>query len=218
MKRSILGLLVAFCALLSLGSFQSSKTAKNHDDLIEQMIDGTQVQDSALKKQNYTLSGKNDEYLLKLYNEKYIEYEMNVLELNKRAFNWQHASSIIIFIISVLITLFGLIFSAIHFLITTKNISLSSASQQDMTKMITNTSSANTVTGTNDLVDQLDSSVKNKDEADKKVKDTGSGVTSIEVSATGIKMSSSILGVIILIISLLFFFMYVKFVYPINKI
>ena len=43
-------------------------------------------------------------------------------------------------------------------------------------------------------------------------------VTEISASAKGIKVSSSVLGVIILIISLMFFYLYLVYVYPINEI
>ncbi len=40
----------------------------------------------------------------------------------------------------------------------------------------------------------------------------------IEASLTGIKVSSSVLGVIILVISLLFFYLYLVYVYPITEV
>ena len=43
-------------------------------------------------------------------------------------------------------------------------------------------------------------------------------VTTAEVSPTGLKFSSSVLGVIILFISLLFFYLYLMYVYPISEI
>jgi len=43
-------------------------------------------------------------------------------------------------------------------------------------------------------------------------------VTELSASATGVKISSSILGVIVLIISLLFFYLYLVYVYPITEI
>ncbi len=43
-------------------------------------------------------------------------------------------------------------------------------------------------------------------------------VTELNASATGVKISSTVLGVIILIISLLFFYLYLVYVYPITEI
>ncbi|NQU53638.1 MAG: hypothetical protein HQ522_13975 [Bacteroidetes bacterium] len=43
-------------------------------------------------------------------------------------------------------------------------------------------------------------------------------VTELSASSTGIKVSSSVLGVIILIISLIFFYLYLVYVYPISEI
>lgn len=42
--------------------------------------------------------------------------------------------------------------------------------------------------------------------------------TEISASTSGLKVSSSVLGVIILVISLLFFYLYLVYVYPINEI
>jgi hypothetical protein len=46
----------------------------------------------------------------------------------------------------------------------------------------------------------------------------GSGVTEIDLSATSVKVSSPVLGVIILVISLAFFYLYLVYVYPITEI
>lgn len=42
--------------------------------------------------------------------------------------------------------------------------------------------------------------------------------SSIEASTTGIKVSSPVLGVIILVISLMFFYLYLQYVYPIEEL
>ena len=44
------------------------------------------------------------------------------------------------------------------------------------------------------------------------------GITEIEASLKGIRVSSPVLGVIILIISFLFFYLYLVHVYPISEI
>lgn len=46
----------------------------------------------------------------------------------------------------------------------------------------------------------------------------GGEVTEIIASVKGIKVSSPILGVVILVISLLFFYLYLVFVYPVNEV
>jgi len=51
-----------------------------------------------------------------------------------------------------------------------------------------------------------------------KAKEDSSSETTIEASATGIKVSSPVLGVIILVISLMFFYLYLVYVYPIEEI
>ena len=52
-----------------------------------------------------------------------------------------------------------------------------------------------------------------------KLTDPGQALaTNLEANMQGIKISSPVLGVIILIISMLFFYLYLKFVYPITEI
>lgn len=49
-------------------------------------------------------------------------------------------------------------------------------------------------------------------------KEGNRGVSTLEASTSGIKVSSPVLGVIILVISLLFFYLYLQYVYPIEEI
>lgn len=44
------------------------------------------------------------------------------------------------------------------------------------------------------------------------------GVTEFEASTSGIKVTSSVLGIIVLVISLAFFYLYLVYVYPISEI
>jgi len=46
---------------------------------------------------------------------------------------------------------------------------------------------------------------------------TNQALTEFEASASGIKVSSPVLGVIILVISLAFFYLYLVYVYPIQE-
>lgn len=53
----------------------------------------------------------------------------------------------------------------------------------------------------------------------KKTDRTGeTAASTLEASASGIKVSSPVLGVVILVISLLFFYLYLQYVYPIEEI
>jgi hypothetical protein len=54
--------------------------------------------------------------------------------------------------------------------------------------------------------------------ADEGSVDVDAAVTEFEASASGIKVSSSVLGIIILVISLVFFYLYLVYVYPISEI
>jgi hypothetical protein len=46
----------------------------------------------------------------------------------------------------------------------------------------------------------------------------GDMATNLELSANGIKVSSSVLGVIVLLISMAFFYLYARYVYPIQEV
>lgn len=54
--------------------------------------------------------------------------------------------------------------------------------------------------------------------ADGKEKAAEPMATDMEISTTGIKVTSSVLGVIVLLISMAFFFLYARYVYPIQEV
>jgi hypothetical protein len=48
--------------------------------------------------------------------------------------------------------------------------------------------------------------------------DPSNGINTIEVNTSGVKITSSVIGLIILTLSIVFFFLYLKFVYPIIEL
>lgn len=58
----------------------------------------------------------------------------------------------------------------------------------------------------------------NKGHANKANPDDPIEASTIEVSTSGVKITSSVIGLIILVLSIVFFFLYLKFVYPINEL
>jgi predicted PurR-regulated permease PerM len=101
-------------------------------------------------------------------------YKTNLEHLN-RSYKWQFYSSILIFIIVLIIVFFGLYFAW----------------------------------------KQFENSTLKKHNKDKKNKEKE--LTHLKFSLKGFKISSSVLGVIILGMSIIFFYLYLVFVYPISQ-
>ena len=109
------------------------------------------------------------------------------MEHRRRSFNWNLLSSQITFWVVILLVFSGIAFAGIQFYISLKERSGKQTGLQS--QKIT---------------------VENKDTF-------GEFNTQLEASAKGIKISSPVLGVIILVISLLFFYLYLAYVYPIQE-
>jgi hypothetical protein len=138
-------------------------------------------------------------------NAAYFDYYRNSYKHRDAVYAWQHTSTIIIFIVVILVVLIGLVFSGIHFYLSVRK-----SKKHD------------------ELVDQLLlAQIRNGEKKPDQIPGVQSGAaqnnqekevpTSFEISASGIKMTSSILGVIILGLSLAFFYLYLQSVYPVNK-
>lgn len=109
------------------------------------------------------------------------------MEHRKKSFNWNLLSSKITFWVVIVLVFSGIAFAGIQFYISLKERSRKAGDLQS--QKIT---------------------VENKDAY-------GEFNTQLEASAKGIKISSPVLGVIILVISLLFFYLYLAYVYPIQE-
>lgn len=121
----------------------------------------------------------------------YYAYKTEAFQHRQRVFEWQLLSSTVIFVVVIFLVLVGLYFSWLQF-------------KADMAKG------------------------EGKESADQKADDKSpqkpapatpnQPVSTIEASTTGIKVSSPVLGVIILVISLAFFYLYLQYVYPIEEL
>jgi hypothetical protein len=105
----------------------------------------------------------------------YYNYRKSGLQHRQRVFEWQHRSSIVIFVVVVLLVAAGIYFAAIQFHRDFRRTTLEGRSE-------------------------------------------GATPTEFEASLQGVKVSSSVLGVIILVISLAFFYLYLAFVYPVHEV
>src|SRR5262245_44563462 len=118
--------------------------------------------------------------------QRYYDYRHNGYEFRSRVFEWQLMSSRVIFVIVVLLVLAGIYFAAVQF-----HVALAAARRP-----------APPVPATDD---------KNAAGAPQL-----SLATQLEISAKGVVVNSSVLGVIVLALSLAFFYLYLVYVYPIR--
>jgi hypothetical protein len=109
----------------------------------------------------------------------------------KESFDWSLAASKIIFGVVLLLVLAGLIFAATQFWIAF------SASRQPWDQPVKSMEATATAYGHRDRVPME---------------------VEMEISPRGLKVNSSVLGVIVLLISMAFFYLYARYVYPIQDV
>ena len=124
------------------------------------------------------------------------EYYTKDLNYRTNVFIWQYDSARMTFAVAILIVCCGLIFSGIQFRIAMKQATLQ---LEQFRQHQTNKASAT-------------------DTGEKPVSPLPDGLaTSLKLSAQGVEVTSSILGVLILVLSLAFFYLYLVYVFPIKE-
>ncbi|MHC4556180.1 MAG: hypothetical protein ACYTFW_04500 [Planctomycetota bacterium] len=122
---------------------------------------------------------------------KYFQYHISSYQHREKVFAWQHCSSQIIFAVVIILVFTAIYFSWLQF-------------RQSLAPR------------RNKVAKQARKSASAEDTDDITTHEVGE--TQLEASIKGIKVSSPILGVIILVISLLFFYLYLVHVYPVTEI
>ena len=120
----------------------------------------------------------------------YYEYRLSGYHHRARLFEWQLWSSRVIFFIVVLLVFAGIYFAAVQF-----HVALHAARNPPSTSEPTSKSEETPVRD-----------------------DAMSLATKLEISTKGVVVNSSILGVVILVLSLAFFYLYLVYVYPIKDV
>lgn len=167
---------------VDLGAITKGLSKQKYDDVLE-AIKPDIIQ---LEKKKFSTNQKTLELI-----SKHEEWSLNH---RKQVLNYQHVSSIVIFVVVLIIIGFGLFLSYMQF---------RKSSQ---------------------LGEQPDKgSAAAAQSIDNNNKDSGSGtisptLTSISISKDGIQIDSSVIGILILFISLGFFYLYLTTVYPIDEI
>lgn len=104
-------------------------------------------------------------------------------------YNWQLNSGKILFYVVVLIVLIGLYLSYLQFKASTAHMEYQRKTKASIT--------------TTDKIAESEAA-------------TSDPITKFEISKDGIKIDSAVIGLIILVISIVFFFMYLRYVFPIQ--
>jgi hypothetical protein len=127
--------------------------------------------------------------------EGYYDYHTVGFQHRQLVFRWQLASSRVIFVIVLVLVASGIYFAALQFHAGLRRGALQQVGAPKSMVVGAGAVGSQPVTTTDDV---------------------GEGVTTFSASLKGIKVSSPILGVVILTISLAFFYLYLVYVYPIK--
>lgn len=138
----------------------------------------------------------------------YYRYRQSGYEHRRRVFEWQLQSSRIIFWVVILMVSAGIYFSGVQFHIALRSPGTRPASAAVRTEALAE--------ATREEAARV--SAGEPAAPGEEVPHARGLYTSLEAGRGGIKVSSPVLGVIILIISFLFFYMYLVHVYPISEI
>lgn len=156
----------------------------------------------------------DDEAVIKIKcQEAFVAYFDNyIIQMIDRSakLSWQHVSSVIIFVTSHIVLLLGMYFSWLQFMrepeqgnqSTSKEIALNSKEEVGEKRIASSTKATD-----------LEESEVRKDEVL-----PANHLSKFKVGKDGIEFSSPVLGLIIMFISLLFFYLYLVHVYPITEV
>jgi len=187
-KYYSLVLLFALLTIYSRAQKDSSTSAHRYAEAME-----ATMQDFKKVKSDTTLAVIEQlaKYDTLLKGEIYDYYKFGLTH-RKKAFEWNLLSSKITFWVVIILVFTGIIFAGIQFYVALKE----KPHRQSAAAISVQTESATAPTP-GETYDALK--------------------TELVASAKGIKVSSPVLGVIILVISLLFFYLYLAYVYPIQE-
>jgi len=223
MRAVILAVLALLWFMTLFGQVKDDSTQSPAQKIKREFLKSKDSIDAKMLNQNTLISQArqlSDEQFrtglaLEKQKQKQVDDENFAMQHRWRSFNFQYEASIVIFVLVILIVITGLFFSGWQFSFTLKQIKLREQAlkianqKKDLTSMPVDVPPVGTETkqpaenssGTNTGID-LNTYLKNE----------------LEVSTSGIKVNSSVLGVIILILSIAFFYLYILYVYPIKYI
>jgi hypothetical protein len=155
-----------------------------------------------------------------------LDYQIEALNHRRKVFRWQHTSSIVIFCLVTVLVIAGLALAALQFWeasraqkahteIATENArNMSSVAVENARTLTAARAEAIKLASSSGAVTPAGGVIS----AELPQTDNKNSATSFELSLSGIKISSSVIGLIVLAMSMGFFYLYLKFVYPIQDI
>jgi len=146
------------------------------------------------------------------------KYDDFILKDRMWVYNWQDISSVVIFIMVMTVVLMGLILSYKQFAFTNEMIrkhhdEVITAPQKTSATIVKATPAGTEVQQTNSDEQNTTTTVKIPAQGD-----IPQPATTFEVTKDGLKINSAVIGLIILVVSIVFFFLYLRFVYPIHEV
>jgi hypothetical protein len=184
--------------VLNTAGAQSNKQKKTEDAFAAAEKDSTNYNIAKPADEPFT----NPENKIQAEKLKLNEYRYSI-QHEQKVYDLQYYTSMIIFAIVIFIVLTGLYLSYRQF-----------EFNHEMLRHQVNNKKAVVVQGADATTTITDKSATESSESDISL----SGSTTFEVSKDGIKINSAVIGLIILAISIAFFFLYLEFVYPVNVI
>lgn len=145
-------------------------------------------------------------------------YDDFILKDRMWVYNWQDISSVAIFIMVMTVVVMGLILSYKQFAFTNEMIrkhhdEVITAPQKTSATIVKATPAGTEVQQTNNDEQNTTTTVKIPAQSD-----IPQPATTFEVTKDGLKINSAVIGLIILVVSIVFFFLYLRFVYPIHEV
>jgi hypothetical protein len=208
MRKLLLGVLV-LCSSLAFGDEPASSLPGALAAGSANMKTGTEITaasasepaNAALPAPPSELAMKDPQTRQKYFDsmQRYYQYREDGFAFRSRVFEWQLFSSRLIFATVVLLVLAGLCFAAIQFYVAMVTATRARGRGSPAKKgKSPDTSSAPPAEATAEPASPL--------------------ATQLEISAKGIIVNSSVLGVVVLALSLAFFYLYLVYVYPIHEV
>ncbi len=207
-KLTVVILLLALCplSLLAITSKTDSTPAKKPHATAAK-TDSTPIKDPLATLQDFEKSPGE------------ARYDEFILKDRMWVYNWQNVSTVIIFIMVLAVVIMGLILSYKQFAFTNEMIrkhheAVTATPQKASGTKVTTTAAGTEIQQTDN--DEQASTTKVQILANDG--DFQQPVNTFEVSKDGVKINSAVIGLIILVVSIVFFFLYLQFVYPIHEV
>lgn len=186
-------------------------------------IDGKMLNQDTLISQARQLSDEQFRTMLVLEKQKQEQVADDNFAMRHRwrSFNFQYTASVVIFILVIIIVLAGLFFSGWQFSFTLKQLKLKEQAIKVAAEKVPAATTPAVAAGADaqPVAGEEPKPVVQQPASSNTIADLNTAFKNdLELSTTGVKVNSSVLGVIILVLSIAFFYLYIMYVYPIKYI